>query len=150
MRHAVALTAIVALGLGGLHLAGALQYGRGALAHPGPGIFPLVVAVLLLVGAAGTAVEAMLSRDDTSVGWPRGLAGARVVGLAAATGAYVVLLPMLGHPLGGGLLALTALRIMGLRPWWWSLVVATALAGASHYLFTVGLGVPLPAGQWLD
>lgn len=149
MRRAVAVSAVVGLALGTLYLLGALRYDRGTLAHPGPGVFPRVVAGLLLLAAIGTGLEAVLDHGTRPVAWPGARAGGRVIGLAAATTAYAVLLPVLGHPVGGGLLALVALRLMGLRPWWWALALAVALTGASHYLFTVWLGVPLPAGRWL-
>jgi putative tricarboxylic transport membrane protein len=150
VRGGVAVTAIAALVFGGLYLLGALQYSRGSLAHPGPGTFPLVIAVVLLLGAAGTALEAFFGRDGEPIAWPRGWAAVRVVSLAAATGAYAVLLPLVGHPLSGGLLTFIALTIMGLRPWWRALVLAIVLTAVSHYLFTVLLGVPLPAGRWIE
>jgi len=150
MRRAVVLVALVAFAFGCAYLAGALHYGRGTLAQPGPGIFPLCIAALVLIGAVGTALQAMRGEDDAAPEWPVGVAAIRVLGLAVTVTGYTVLLPFLGHLLAGGLLTLIALRIMGLRPFWWSLTLAILLTGVSYYLFTILLSVPLPTGSWFE
>lgn len=146
-RPVLIVGAVVAV-LGLLYLAEARRYPWGTLAQPGPGVFPFLVGALLLAGAVGTALEAMLRRARSEIEWPRGPAGWRVLTLVVLTCGYILLLPYLGHPIAGSLVTFGVLQIMGLPRWWLRAGLAVAVAVASHYLFAGLLGVPLPAGPW--
>lgn len=134
-----------------LYLAQGLTYGRGTRDDPGPGLYPLAVGALFLIGAVGTAIEAWLGRRgrrDERIEWPEGAARWRMVALVAVSLAYVFLLPWAGHPLAAGLVVLVALEVMGLRGWTLKVLLAGVAGIGSHWLFAVLLGVPLPRGIW--
>jgi putative tricarboxylic transport membrane protein len=148
MRTALLILAVAGLLLGGLYLAEAMRYPRGALAQPGPGLFPLLVGSLLLLSSAGIGAEAFFTREGRPVDWPAGAGLWRLITVGLATLAYTIVLPYAGHPLAGSLLVLTVLRVMGLRRWGVAVLLALAAGLGSYYLFGVLLGVPLPAGFW--
>lgn len=160
--------ALTVAALGGLiallYLAKALTYDRGNLDDPGPGLYPLAVGVLWLIGAIGTALEASLgawrgrrgapgdpvrtSSAEDAVAWPTGAARWRMVALIAVSLAYVFLLPWAGHPVAAAVVTLVALEVMGLDGWPLKLGLAAVAGIGSHWLFAVVLGVPLPRGIW--
>jgi putative tricarboxylic transport membrane protein len=83
--------------------------------------------------------------DCAVFGWkPHGRLG-RASGLG-----YALLLPYLGHPFAGTLVALIVLRVMGLPRWPLCIGIAIAVGSGSYYLFGRILDVPLPMGFWLD
>lgn len=148
MRRALLATAAAGVLLALLYVAEGLRHPRGTLAEPGPGLYPLLVGTLLLLGSLGTGLEVLVRRPHGEVGWPEAAARWRMLALLAASLGYVVLLPYLGHPLAGTLVTLVVLEVMGLRRWPLKVGLALAVGLGSHYLFTVVLGVPLPAGIW--
>lgn len=140
-----ALTAIVAL----IYLLEARRYPWGTESQPGPGLYPTLVGIVVILSALGLGVEAALRSSPGVVGWPVGPARWRVLAILGPTAGYVLLLPWLGHPLAGTLLMLGVLHVMGMRRrWLLKIAVAAAIGLGSHYVFTVLLGVPLPRGAW--
>ncbi len=144
---------LFAAGAGGMvlalaYLAGARTYSWGTPAQPGPGLYPALVGLLLLVSAAWVALEAWRRPAEVDPDWPIGSPRARVILMLAPTAGYVVLLPYLGHPLAGSLLTLAVLHTMGMRRWATKIAVALAIGLGSHYVFAKLLGVPLPTGLW--
>ncbi len=141
--HGLALlTGLLALG----YVADGLKYPLGTAAQPGPGIYPLLVGGLLLLASIGLGVEASTSPPQGEVDWPRSADLRRVAGIIASILGYVILLPIVGHPIVGTLATLSVLHVVGLpsRPAKFGLALALGLG--SYYLFARILGVPLPAG----
>jgi putative tricarboxylic transport membrane protein len=144
---------LFAAGAGGAVLALAYlieahRYSWGTPAQPGPGLYPTLVGMLVLVSAAAVALEAWRRRPEPDPDWPVGPRRLRVIALLAATAGYVFLLPYLGHPVAGTLLTLAVLHTMGMRRWPAKIGVALAIGIGSHYIFARLLGVPLPTGIW--
>jgi hypothetical protein len=132
-----------------LYLAAALRYPRGSIAQPGPGIYPILVGVLLLIGSLGTGLEAALRPSpDAEIVWPTGKAGRRVLAVSLAILGYVVLLPTAGWAVSGFLVTLIALHVMNLRRWPVKVALALVVGVGSSYAFAILLDVPLPLGIW--
>lgn len=148
MRGALLGASAFAAIVGALYLAEARRYSTGTTAQPGPGLYPTLIGVVVLVAAVGVALEAARSPSAVDIAWPRGDARRRVLAILLPTAAYVLLLDVLGHALAGSLLTLIVLHVMGMRRWWLEIAVALAVGLGSHYIFATLLGVPLPAGLW--
>jgi putative tricarboxylic transport membrane protein len=129
-----------------IYLAEALRYSRGSLADPGPGLYPLLVGALILLGAAGSALEVVRRPTTQEVEWPEPRAGGRLLAILAAVVGYVVALVPLGHAVAGTAAALAILHAMGMRAWWRKGLLALLAGVGSFVLFDVLLDVPLPAG----
>jgi putative tricarboxylic transport membrane protein len=148
MRKAVIATAAVGVILALAYLAEARRYSWGVPAQPGPGLYPTLVGLLMLLSSIGIAVEVVPGRGTGGVGWPAGRDRWRLMAILGSTAGYAVLLPYLGHPLAATLLTLVVLHAMGLRTWSAKIAVALTVGLGSQYVFAVLLGVPLPTGFW--
>lgn len=122
----------------------ALQLPLGSLTRPGPGFYPAVLALLLVI-LSGAILFHSLKRGAALL--PVGF-GARTVHIAITAGAilvYALLLEAIGFLLCTFVLVLALLVAFGKVPWPRSLIVAGAGTIAVYVMFTQ-LGIPLPKG----
>jgi len=131
-----------------LYLVEALHYPRGTAAQPGPGLYPLLIGTMILVGAIGTILEAKLIPPQSTLNWPDRLARWRMSAIVVATLGYIVFLVPLGQPIAGTLTSLSVMQVMGLANWPLKIGLALAMGLGSYLVFTTLLGYPLPAGKW--
>jgi len=111
----------------------------------GPRSFPYIIAILVSVSALW-----LLFKPDPDPGWPErgfwlpfGLVLTSIV-------AYAYLIVPLGFILTTTLEMTLLSMLFGAR-WWHGLLGALAFTLVVYFLFTEGLGVPLPAGRiWGD
>ena len=150
MRLSLFLVAATGTVASAVYLAAAYGYSVGTMAEPGPGLYPLVVGTLMLLGFLGVGLETAWGRPSGEVEWPERGGRLRIAVVLAACALYIVFLPYLGHAVAGSLVAVAVLRVMGMTSWRASIAMALVMGLGSHLLFTVALGVPLPAGFWLD
>lgn len=148
MRRALLLITVSGALLSLGYLAEGLRYSRGTWAQPGAGVYPLLVGAVLLIASLGMGLEAGLHQARVAVEWPRGANLTRLLVVVAASVAYVVLLPFLGHPLMGTLATLAVVHMMGLASWPGKIALSLVVGAGSYCLFAVVLGVPLPLGVW--
>ncbi|HET7875833.1 MAG TPA: tripartite tricarboxylate transporter TctB family protein [Methylomirabilota bacterium] len=147
MRRARLAAAGCFLAASAFYLFQTAQLPQGSLEQPGPGLFPMLVGVLLLASSVAFGLQE-LRPSAGLLARPSPETGRRVAGIVAALAAFCFLLPWLGYGVTALGLLLTLLRLFGLKRW--GAVAAAALVAtlASYYLFAVILGVPLPAGRW--
>jgi hypothetical protein len=150
MRRALLMFAAFGTISSTLYLIEAARYSMGSPGEPGPGVFPMVVGGILLIGFVGTGVEALRRPGGAKVEWPTGAAGRRVAAIAVSCAGYGLGLPYLGQMIAGSLLALAVLHVMGLRAWPAKIALALGIGVGSHVLFGEVLGVPFPAGLLVD
>jgi hypothetical protein len=143
--------AILVVGL--VYLATAIQMPRGSIAYPGPGFYPSVVGVFLVLTAAvcfgialsqarknrSAAAPAPEARNTKRIGTP-------TIQLLALLVFYAGSLPYLGFLLAIAVFLLLSMRIFGYQNWARSIVIAILVAGASYMVFVHLLSVPLPRG----
>ncbi len=144
----------VLLLLAGAYLAANLRYPLGALADPGPAVFPLAVGLLLLTLAAIQIVEVGLAlrRGDSSVtgapapsGDRSGRAGLPLV-MVAGLVVYLLAMPWLGFYPASLLLVIFSSKIMGTRGWGAHILLAAGVLLVCVLVFTLWLKMPLPRG----
>ncbi|MFG3341078.1 tripartite tricarboxylate transporter TctB family protein [Glycomyces sp. NPDC048151] len=113
----------------------------GSLTEPGPGLWPLIVACLLVASGIGIIAVTAKSRRDTEA-FTRGT----VAVLAAAGGlaVYASLYEIVGFEVPTVLLLFAWLKILSRESWLMSAILAVAVTAAAYALFIVGLNVPLP------
>lgn len=128
----------VLLGLLTLWLAGDL--GLGGLRDPGPGLWPTIIAVSLVLTGAVIIVGAGKTTDTEA--FTRGTA---VVGLSAASLVlYSALFEVIGFEIPTVALLVLWLRFFGQEKWRSTLIVSVVTTVAAYLVFILGLGVPLP------
>lgn len=128
----------VPLALGLFATWASLQLDTGTLTAPGPGIWPLIISVALVV----TSVLLLLLPESEKEEFTRRSVPIAVAMVALA--AFVVLFQLFGFVLPAALLLLIWLRFLS-RETWRSSILVTFVAVASLYvIFAFLLGVPFP------
>lgn len=130
---------LLALGVGALLMA--RDMGLGELTAPGPGLWPVIVAALLIA----TSV-ALLFLDPAEDYEPWTVGTARIAAGLAGLALFVVLFDTIGFVVPAFLLLFAWLRFLGGESWRMALGLAVAGALVLHLVFVVVLGVPFPAG----
>ena len=114
--------------------------------HPGPGFFPLCLALALgVVALALLLAPARPPRPAVATGDLRPSKAALAL---VASVAYAFALEPVGFVLTTAAFLLFLLKGIDNRGWRSSLVIALAAAIACHVVFKVWLAVQLPAGPW--
>jgi putative tricarboxylic transport membrane protein len=149
MQRALRGVNITAIILSIIYLIGALGYPMGTAEQPGPGRYPLLVGILLIIASVGNLVNTLLKPATEKLDLPVGKDLGRVLAVTGGTGAYIILLPYAGHLLASFVMVFVALQAMGLSSWPMKVGFTIAMALGSYYLFDVILMVPLPKGVLL-
>jgi putative tricarboxylic transport membrane protein len=132
-----------------VYLTMALRLPFGAIAKPGPGFYPVIVAVFAIVVATAATALAFRRVPDAgaAVGGLDAAARGRVLISTAALIGFCFFMPWVGYPVAAFLFVTIVLRYLGGR---WSTALLTGALGSvgSYGLFAGLLGVPLPRGPW--
>ncbi|MBM0237024.1 tripartite tricarboxylate transporter TctB family protein [Micromonospora sp. ATA32] len=137
--HAV-LAGVVPVLLGLVTMWLARDLGLGTLTDPGPGLWPMIVAVLVLLTGVGILLRARQATDTEAF-----TRGAVVVVIAAASLAlYAFLFELVGFEIPTVLLLVLWLKFFGNENWRTTAVVSVVATAAAYALFITALGVPLP------
>jgi putative tricarboxylic transport membrane protein len=135
------------LGIG--YLIGSLHLPLGSMDMPGPGVFPLIVAVLMmglsilnLLGSLWRGEKPGLEIETL----PQGKDRRRVLSVIGVLVAFAGLLTVLGYAACSAGLMLASLRILGMQSWIKIIIISTVTTAVSTYLFSI-LGVPFPKGN---
>jgi hypothetical protein len=149
-RRTDAISGAVFLALALGVVAGARSLPLGRLSQPGPGFFPLGLA-LLLAGLSAALLIRGLRRPGADIAslWPDRQGAGRVALVGAALIGYVAVVDVTGYLLTTGALFLVIIRVLGGRSWTAAAVASAAGSAASYLLFARVLRVAVPAGIWL-
>ncbi len=146
---------IVLLVVAGGYLAATLRYPLGALADPGPAVFPLAVGLLLAALGITQVVEAgvVLRRGDVSPeagtdAAANDQAGESRLPLVMVAGllAYLFAMPWIGFYPASLVLVIFSCKIMGTRGWRSPILLAAGVLLVCALVFSLWLKTPLPSG----
>ncbi|GAA5145505.1 hypothetical protein GCM10025768_02830 [Microbacterium pseudoresistens] len=130
--------------IGAIYLIMAFQLSMGRPAAPGPGVFPVVVGIFLIVASIGMILEAVVSSAlEGDIEFPRGPALKRLAIFVGGTLAFIVLLPVLGLFLSAALYILLVIKALGRKGWLVPLIASAALSAIVAVSFVILLKVPL-------
>lgn len=110
----------------------------------GARLMPAALAVVLAGLGAGHLVPAAGAAERPA--WPDPRGWRRVAFVFGVLALYVATLPSSGFLPATALLVLILLRALGAFSWPTTLVLAGAIALASHIVFKHWLGMPIPSG----
>ena len=150
MIRAIFTISIVSITLSLFYLGFAWHYPIGSAKQPGPGLYPLVVGIFLLVTSIGTGFGVRSKAAQGKIDWPRGAGRWRMAAILGAILTYIILLPYAGHAIAATIVILVALQAIGGQRWPMKIVLSVAIGFGSYYLFNTLLGTPLPRGIWLE
>ena len=132
--------AVVALALGVAGAALAWSYGLGALSEPGPGLWPFVISVVIIVLSLVLLATGRHLHDSEAF-TRSSLQPAIGVVTFIMLGA---LMPLIGFELPALAMCIVWLRFLGGETWRSTIVVSVATVAAFYLLFLYGLRIPLP------
>jgi putative tricarboxylic transport membrane protein len=132
--------ALVALAVGVTGAVLAYGYGLGSLRTPGPGLWPFVVSVVIVVLSVALLVGGRALTDSEAFSRSSLLP---VVGVATFIG-LGLLLPVIGFEIPAALLCVIWLRFLGGESWRSTILISVATVAVFYFLFLYGLRIPLP------
>ena len=128
----------VAIGIGGAALSAG--YGLGSLSEPGPGLWPFVVSVLIVMLCVALLVVGRGLGDAEAFTRASVLT---VVGIVTFVG-FGLLLPLSGFEIPALALCVIWLRFLGGESWRNTMVISVVTVTVFYCLFLYGLRIPLP------
>lgn len=143
---------VILLIFGGITALLSLQMPIGTFRAAGTGLFPLILAIFLMI-LSGVFLLNLFLRKKKEPGKKEPEmkihGSARNVILFLGTMALATLFfNPLGYPLVSFLLMVALLRILGTRRWTLNILLSLVTAAASYFLFVGWLKIPLPKG-WI-
>jgi len=120
----------------------------GKMSQPGAAVFPLIVAILMLVSSLVILFEDMRSLDsgEGPLGLPSGASLHRMLGVIASLVGYVVVAYLVGHLIASFLLSLALVHLIKPGSWVRTVVIGLAISLSAYAMFISILGVPMPKG----
>ena len=141
MRHLYRIGPLVLVAVGIAACLGARPLEVGEMTNPGPGLWPLAVAVVV---AATAGILTFVDIPEDYEGWDR---HSLVIAAAIAVLAiFIVLFQVLGFVVSSFLMLIVWLKIFARESWRLSLVLAIAGSIALYLVFAEFFGVPFPDG----
>jgi putative tricarboxylic transport membrane protein len=137
--HRIAPLLLLALGVAAFLMARAMGFGE--FTTPGPGLWPAIVAGLLIATAA---VLVVVDPAEDYEPWTSGTL--RIVVGLVGLGLFVLLFDLIGFVIPAFLLLTAWLRYFGEESWRMAVGLGAAGAVVLHLVFVVALGVPFPSG----
>lgn len=116
-----------------------VQLSLGVFNNPGPGLWPFIISLAVIVTAG-----LLMIFPDASVQekWTRRTLA--IAGGVGSIGIFVILFEILGFVIPAILLLLLWLRAFAHEPWRWALPLAVGGAVVFDFVFVELLGVPFP------
>lgn len=128
----------IVVGLGAAVLA--FGYGLGSLREPGPGLWPFVTSVVIVVMSVLLLAVGRGLTDAEKFTRASVLAGVGAVTFIA----FGVLMPLTGFEIPALLLGVIWLRFLGGESWRSTISISVATTVVFYVLFLYGLRIPLP------
>jgi hypothetical protein len=135
---------LIFVAFGVVALAMVQAYAIGTAARMGPGYFPRLLGILLVVGGGIQALIGLRSKPEFAVEWHWRPLFTLLIGVAL----FIVMTPWLGLIAAALVMSFVASAASREFRWQEALLVGVILGGAATALFVWGLGVPLPVWPW--
>jgi hypothetical protein len=134
------VAAIVTVALGAAALVGSLSLGVGTPEKPGPGMWPFLISLALVV--LGLVLVPTVRRTADAERFTRSSVLV-AVGLATMV-VFVALISVIGFEIPTALLAFVWLRFLGKETWRSSIVTSLGIVVAFYLVFVAALSTPIP------
>ena len=134
------LTAAAIVVLGVAALIGSSSLGTGTASEPGPGTWPMIISILLVV--LGGVLLLMVRKTSDAEKFSRG-SWLVLAGLASMVG-FVLVIEVIGFEIPAALLCFVWLRFLGREGWRLSVITSLAVVVGFYLVFVAALSVPIP------
>jgi hypothetical protein len=134
------LTAAAIVLLGVAALIGSSSLGTGSASEPGPGTWPMIISIMLIV--LGGVLLAFARRSTDAEKFSKG-SWLVLAGLASMVG-FVLVIEVVGFEIPAVLLCFVWLRFLGREGWRMSVITSLAVVAGFYLVFVAALSVPIP------
>ena len=117
----------------------------GTASYPGPGYFPLLLAILLIIFGVILIVRGKGARLLSSVDWSEAPHALAILGCCFFT---ALLIERIGYRLTMLLVMGFLFGVMERNRWWFALILTLGFSLGTFWLFDTLLRVPLPRSGW--
>ncbi len=124
------------------------RVGIGTFQVPGPGFFPFWSAIVLGSFAIIHAIGSNLKKkeaEEIRQDW-KGIKWFKIILIVISLLFYTILMPWIGYLIATFLLLILLLSAVGRTRLWIRIMISMVTSITTYLLFSVGLGVQLPAG----
>jgi putative tricarboxylic transport membrane protein len=129
------------------YLGMSFQFPFGQLDQPGAGVFPVIVAVILILACLTTLWEGWQMDKAVQVDLPDGTDRKRLLSLIGLLFGYILMLPWLGQIIVSMLFCVLLLRVLSDLGWLRILAYSLVMSIALYAAFVILLKVPMPRGM---
>jgi putative tricarboxylic transport membrane protein len=129
--------------VGGVSL---MDLGLGSSSHPGPGLFPFLIGIIMALVAVVLIAMALASRKKDATFNERPSFSRNIPLTLAVLCVYALVLEYLGYLISTSILLLYLFKIASSINWRMSLLMAVVVMAVSYYFFVVLLQSQLPNG----
>jgi putative tricarboxylic transport membrane protein len=134
------IAAVVPLAIGVITAVLSWQLGIGTLADPGPGLWPLVVSVAMVVFGAVLVLQSQPTGDEEKFTGEAVIVAVATVSLIG----FALLFERVGFEIPTVALLVLWLKALGRESWRATIAVSIVTVAAIYLLFITALGVSLP------
>ena len=139
----------ILLSSGYLHMT--LDLPMGEMDQPGAGVFPILVAGILLAASLSSLWEGWRHRRQSpALDLPEGADRSRLLKLIGLLLIYFVTIPWAGFSLSSIIFCTLLIRLISDLTWQRSALYAFLMTAAIHIIFITILKVPMPAGILIE
>ena len=139
----------ILLSSGYLHMT--LDLPMGEMDQPGAGVFPILVAGILLAASLSSLWEGWRHRRHSpALDLPEGADRSRLLKLIGLLLIYFVTIPWAGFSLSSIIFCTLLIRLISDLTWQRSALYAFLMTAAIHIIFITILKVPMPAGILIE
>jgi hypothetical protein len=132
--------ALVGIAIGVVGAVLAYGYGMGTLSNPGPGLWPLIVSVVIASLSAVLLVTGRGLTDSEAFTRSSLLPAVGIVTFVA----FGILMPLTGFEIPALVLCVIWLRFLGGETWRNTAVISVVTVAVFYFLFLYALRIPLP------
>ncbi|WP_120004071.1 tripartite tricarboxylate transporter TctB family protein [Nesterenkonia muleiensis] len=127
----------------------AFQLPAGSQSRPGPGIYPLLIAILLIISSILVIVQSFIKKDHEVAMAPLDRDGKKKIAkFFLSTVIYILLLPALGNYIAGTLYVSYIFFVIGNLNIIKSIAFGAIISVTLSYIVIEFLGVRFPQGFW--
>lgn len=120
----------------------------GQMRAPGAGVFPIFVGTMFGFVCIGVMLEAAFTREPGTTSYPVGPDLQRLLLVSLCFVLYVALMVVIGFPIATVAFVACFARLVGKVSWLRATLSGMVLSASVWSIFTLVLGVRLPAGFW--
>lgn len=147
MKEKDLISSILLLGFSSAFLIEALKLPLGSLRTPQPGLWPLILALILAIFSLILLVQTLIEKTGRKSSlWARPGSWKRIGLSAGSLFAFVVVFEYLGHLISIFLLIAFLMRAIEPQKWWLVILVGFSSSLFCYLVFVLLLNIPLPQG----